>query len=209
MQKLKPEIDALKAKYKNNKKKFNEEQMKIMRAHGASPPLGGCLLMFLQFPIWISLFQILKASIELRHSPFVGWVSDLSQADRMPLPFSLPFFGDTLNLLPILMAIATMVQMRFQPKPADESQAQMQKTMGMMMPVVMLLFLYKYPAGLSLYIFTSSLIGIFEFQVIRRYWPPKGMPKPGDPVVVPAAVATPAARPAARGKGKGRGKGKR
>jgi YidC/Oxa1 family membrane protein insertase len=206
MQSLKPEIDALKAKYKGNKRKFNEEQMKLMRAHGASPPLGGCLLMFLQFPIWISLFQILKASIELRHSPFVGWVADLSQADRMPLPFSLPFFGDTLNVLPILMAVATMAQMRFQPKPADESQAQMQKTMGMMMPVVMLLFLYKYPSGLSLYIFTSSLIGIFEFQVIRRFWPPKGMPKPGDPVVVPAVVTPPPKKPAARPKGKGRGK---
>ncbi|MHC4846314.1 MAG: membrane protein insertase YidC [Planctomycetota bacterium] len=205
MQKLKPEIDALKAKYKNNKRKFNEEQMKLMRSHGASPPLGGCLLMFIQFPIWISLFQILKASIELRHSPFVGWVHDLSQADRMPLPFSLPFFGDTLNLLPILMAAATMAQMRFQPKPADESQAQMQKTMGMMMPLVMLVFLYKYPAGLSLYIFTSSLIGIFEFQVIRRCWPPKGMPKPGEPIVIPAAVTPPPAkRPPARPKGKGK-----
>lgn len=205
MASLKPEIDALKAKYKKNKKKFNEEQMKLMRAHGASPPLGGCLLMFLQFPIWISLFQILKSSIELRHAPFVGWVDDLSQADR--LPFGM--FGlETINVLPILMAMATMAQMRFQPKPADESQAQMQKTMGLMMPFVMLIFLYRYPSGLSLYIFTSSLIGIFEFQVIRRFWPPAGIPLPGKAAAAlagtPTAVATPARKPRNKPKKKAR-----
>jgi YidC/Oxa1 family membrane protein insertase len=205
MQRLKPEIDELKAKYKSNKRKFNEEQMKMMRSHGASPPLGGCLLMFLQFPIWISLFQILKASIELRHAPFLFWVDDLSQADRMPFGF----FGlETINVLPIMMAVATMVQMRFQVKPADEKQAQMQKTMGMMMPIVMLLFLYRYPSGLSLYIFTSSLIGIFEFQVIRRYWPPANVPTPGSAevalVAAPAGGAAHVRKPAKKSKKKGR-----
>src|SRR5207249_568566 len=119
----------------------NEEQMKLLKAEGVSPPLGGCLLMFIQFPIWISLFQILRTSIELRHAPWIGWVHDLSRPDRMPLPTTILGF-DSFNLLPVLMAVATMVQMRFQPKPADESQAQMQKIMGMMMPVMMLFFLY-------------------------------------------------------------------
>ncbi|MHC5211572.1 MAG: YidC/Oxa1 family insertase periplasmic-domain containing protein [Planctomycetota bacterium] len=182
MQRLKPEIDALKAKHKNNTRKFNEEQMKLLRSHGATPPLGGCLLMFLQFPIWISLFQILRTAIELRHAPFVFWVKDLSRADQMPLGFSVMGL-DTLNLLPILMAAAMIVQMRFQAKTTDPSQAQMQRTMAMIMPVMMLFFLYQYPSGLSLYILTSSLLGIFEYQMIRRFWPP---PTAAVQVIAPA-----------------------
>jgi YidC/Oxa1 family membrane protein insertase len=184
MQRLKPEIDALKAKHKNNTRKFNEEQMKLLRAHGATPPLGGCLLMFLQFPIWISLFQILRTAIELRHAPFALWVDDLSRPDQMPLGFDVMGL-DHLNLLPILMALAMIVQMRFQAKTTDPSQAQMQRTMAMIMPVMMLFFLYAYPSGLSLYILTSSLLGILEYQLIRRYWPPPAAPVPA-PVVVTA-----------------------
>jgi YidC/Oxa1 family membrane protein insertase len=184
MQRLKPEIDALKAKHKNNTRKFNEEQMKLLRSHGATPPLGGCLLMFLQFPIWISLFQILRSAIELRHAPFAFWVQDLSRPDQMPLGFGVLGI-DHVNLLPILMAAAMIVQMRFQAKTTDPSQAQMQRMMAMIMPVMMLFFLYQYPSGLSLYILTSSLLGIFEYQVIRRYWPP-----PDAPVAVPVPVKT-------------------
>ena len=181
MAKLKPQLDELKAKYKKNSKKFNEEQMKLLKAEGASPPLGGCLLTFLQFPIWISLFQILGTSIELRQAPFVFWIDDLARPDAMPFGF----FGlATINLLPLLMAAATTVQMRFQAKPADAQQAQTQKIMGLIMPIFMLFFLYSYSSGLSLYIFTSSVIGIFEFQVIRRIWPVPG--QPGSPAAAKA-----------------------
>jgi len=173
MAKLKQQLDELKKKYKKNMKKYNEEQMKLLKAEGASPPLGGCLLMFLQFPIWISLFQILGTSIELRQSHFVFWINDLSRPDAMP--FGIAGMA-TLNLLPVLMAIATTVQMRFATPPADPQQAQTQKIMGLIMPIFMLFFLYGYSSGLSLYIFTSALIGIFEFQVIRRIWPVPGVP---------------------------------
>jgi len=176
MGRLKPRLDELKAKYKNNSRKYQEEQMKLLKQEGVTPPLGGCLLMFLQFPIWVSLFQILGTSIELRQSAFFGWITDLSRPDQMPFGF---FGFETINLLPILMAIATVAQMRFQPKPADESQAQTQKVMGLIMPIFMLWLLYQYSAGLSLYIFTSSLLGIFEFQVIRRIWPVEGGANPG------------------------------
>ena len=173
MQRLKPQLDELKAKHKNNMRKYNEEQMKLLKEHGVRPPLGGCLLMFLQFPIWIALFQILRSSIELRHAPFAFWVHDLSQPDRMPFPWL-----GSLNLLPILMAAAQILQMRMQPKPADESQAQMQKMMAWMMPGMMLFFLYGYPSGLALYIFTSSLFGILEYRLVRRLWPPPEVPVP-------------------------------
>ncbi|MFT7465320.1 MAG: YidC/Oxa1 family membrane protein insertase [Pseudohongiellaceae bacterium] len=175
MQRLKPRLDELKKKHKNNTRKFQEEQMKLLKAEGVSPPLGGCMLMFLQFPVWISLFQILGTSIELRQSSFMFWITDLSRPDQMPFGF---FGFETLNLLPVLMSIATVAQMRFQPKPADDSQAQTQKIMGMIMPVFMLWILYSYSAGLSLYILTSSLLGIFEYQVIRRIWPIDGAATP-------------------------------
>ncbi|RKY18869.1 MAG: hypothetical protein DRQ55_12180 [Planctomycetota bacterium] len=175
MQKLKPQLEELKTKYKNNKSKFQQEQMKLLKEHGATPPLGGCLLMFLQFPIWISLFQILGTSIELRQSSFGGWINDLSRPDAMPFGF----FGlEAVNLLPILMALATIVQMRSQPKAGDEQQQQTQKIMGSFMPLLMLWFLYSYSAGLSLYILTSSLLGIFEMRVIKRIWPVDGKPVP-------------------------------
>jgi YidC/Oxa1 family membrane protein insertase len=179
MQRLKPELDALKAKYKNNVRKFNEEQMKLLKEHGATPPLGGCLLQFIQIPIWYSLFQVLRSSIELRHAPFALWVHDLSRPDAMPLPFNLMGIAH-LNLLPVLMAAAMVLQMRMQPKPADDTQAQTQKIMAMIMPVFMLFILYTYPSGLSLYIFTSSVFGILEYRLIRRYWPVPGAP--GSPV---------------------------
>jgi YidC/Oxa1 family membrane protein insertase len=171
MQRLKPQLDVLKAKYKNNMRKFNEEQMKLLKAEGATPPLGGCLLMFLQLPVWVSLYQILRTSIELRQAPFALWVHDLSKPDHL---MPLPFIG-TLNLLPILMCAAQVIQMRLQPPPADAQQAQMQRIMGMLMPVMMLFVLYNYASGLALYIFTSSLLGILEYRVIRKFWPPGGV----------------------------------
>jgi YidC/Oxa1 family membrane protein insertase len=175
MQKLKPQLDELKAKYKNNAKKFQEGQMKLLKEHGATPPLGGCLLMFLQFPIWISLFQILGTSIELRQASFAFWVNDLSRPDAMPLGGLAGL--ESLNVLPILMAAATILQMRAQPKAADAQQQQTQKIMATIMPLLMLWFLYGYSSGLSLYILTSSVLGIIEYRVIRRIWPIDGTPE--------------------------------
>ncbi len=179
MQRLKPKIDALKEKYKGNQKKFNEAQIQLMKEEGVRPPLGGCLLMLLQFPIWIGLYQVLRASIELRQAPFMGWITDLSQPDRMPLGL---FGFETLNVLPILMAGAMVLSMKAQPKPADDTQAQQQKIMATIFPVMMLFLLYGYPAGLALYILTSSLLGVFEIQVIRKKWPV------GDAAPTPAAT---------------------
>jgi len=113
----KKQLEVLKAKYKNNMRKFNEEQMKLLKAEGATPPLGGCLLMFLQLPVWVSLYQILRTSIELRQAPFALWVHDLSKPDHL---MPLPFIG-TLNLLPLLMCAAQVIQMRLQPPPEVET----------------------------------------------------------------------------------------
>ncbi len=173
MGKLKPKLDELKKKFKNNKKKYNEAQMKLMKEHGVSPPLMGCLLIFLQFPVFIGLFQVLRTSFELRHSSFCFWIKDLSMPDALPIPFSLPLVGDTLNVLPLLMTLAFFFQQKMMPKPADPQAQQTQKMM-MFMPFFFLFILYNYASGLSLYWMTSNLITIVEYKVIRKKFPVAG-----------------------------------
>jgi len=175
---MKPKLDELKKKFKNNKKKFNEAQMKLMKEHGATPPLMGCLVIFLQFPIFIGLFQILRFSIELRHSPFVLWIKDLSQPDALcSLPFTIPLLGwETLNVVPILMTVAFFYQQKAMPKSSDPSAQQTQKIMKFM-PIMFLFFFYGYASGLSLYWMTSNLISIAEYKFIRKKFP-VGDPQP-------------------------------
>jgi YidC/Oxa1 family membrane protein insertase len=174
MKKLKPKLDEIKKKYKNNKKKFNQAQMELMREEGVRPPLMGCLLIFLQFPIFIGLFQILRTAYELRHSPFCLWVQDLSQPDALfPLPFTIPLIGSsTFNLLPILMTVAFYYQQKMMPKPdtTDPTAAQMQKIMKFM-PIMFGFMFYGYAAGLSLYWMTSNIISIIEYRFIRKKFP--------------------------------------
>jgi YidC/Oxa1 family membrane protein insertase len=194
MAKLKPKLDELKKRFKNNKKKFNEEQMKLMKEHGATPPLLGCLLIFLQFPIFIGLFQALRTSFELRHSPFFLWIKDLSQPDALPLPFTLPLIGDTLNVVPIGMTLAFFFQQKAMPKPADPQSQQTQKIM-MFMPFIFGIMFYGYASGLSLYWMTSNLISIFEYKVIRRKFP---VAPADEQTPAPAAPQTEAKEPSGR-----------
>ena len=176
MQKIKPKIDALKEKYGDDRRKVSEEQFKLMKEHGVPLMPGGCLLTFLQLPIWIALYGMLQHSYELRHAPFL-WVADLSQADRLwhmwPGVHAVSMVPDALewlNLLPLLMTATWFFSSKAtMTPPADEQQAQMQKMMQWM-PFVMLLFpgFYTMPAGLCLYITVSSTWGIVESRIIRK-----------------------------------------
>ena len=173
MGRLKPKMDALKAKYQDkNKKKMNEELMKLYREEGVSMVPKGCLVMCLQLPVFIGLFQALRYSIDLRHSVFL-WAKDLTAPDQL---FGLalrtkgiPLVPDPLylNIFPILMGITWYLSSAMAPKPADPQQAQQMKMMKWM-PVIFSLLLYNYPAGLALYMVTSSTWSIFEMKVVRR-----------------------------------------
>lgn len=174
MKRVQPKLNELKEKFADNPQKQRQEQARIMQEEGAFPPLGGCLPMFLQIPVFFALFSMLRTSFELRQADFGGWIHDLSQPDRMfKLGIQLPFVGDYLeyfNLLPILMIISWVFQQRGMPTPTDEQAARMQKMM-MWMPVFMGVFLYNYAAGLSLYMITTSTLGIIEQRVIKKAWP--------------------------------------
>jgi YidC/Oxa1 family membrane protein insertase len=173
MKRLQPKIDELKKRFERDPSKLRAEQARLMQQEGAFPPLGGCLPLFLQIPVFIGLYRALGISFDLRQASFMGWIPDLALPDRLlRIDLPLPFFGtiEYLNILPPLMVGLWIWQQKMMPMPADEQAARMQKMM-MFMPVMMGVFLYNYAAGLSLYMITQSALGIFETKVIRKYWP--------------------------------------
>ncbi len=170
MQKLQPQIKKLQEKYKKDKQRLGQEQMKLMKEHGANP-LGGCLPLLIQMPIFFALYRSLMLSIELRQSPFFLWIDDLAQPDRLTtLPFVIPLLGTNfLNLLPILMATSMVLQQKMMPKPPTAEAAQQQKMMMMFMPIFLGWILYSVASGLNLYILTTTLFGMLEQWWIRRH----------------------------------------
>ena len=116
MQQFQPLISKLKEKHKGDKSKMGQEQMKLYKEHGVNP-MSGCLPMLLQMPVFFALFRTLQSSFEMRQAPFVSWISDLSEPDRLfHLSFTMPVLGDWFNILPILMGIASFAQMKLTPK---------------------------------------------------------------------------------------------
>jgi YidC/Oxa1 family membrane protein insertase len=151
MQTLQPEVAALQKKYKDDKERLNRELIELYRKHKANP-LGGCLPMLLQIPVFIALFNILYMTIELRQAPFIGWVTDLSSKD--------PYY-----VLPILMGITMVVQQKLQPSSPDPRQARIM----MFMPVLFTFLFLSFPSGLVLYWFTSNLLTIAQQYVTMRF----------------------------------------
>ncbi len=185
MKRLQPRIDEIKKRYAKDPSAQRQEQAKLMQEEGAFPPLGGCLPMFLQIPVFIGLFAALRSSIDLRQAPFYLWMHDLALPDRLlRIGLHLPGLGpiqlgtiEYLNILPPLMVVLWIWQQKGMPMPADEQAARMQKMM-MWMPVMMGFFLYNYAAGLSLYMITQSGLGILEQKVIKKVWPIDDIERP-------------------------------
>ena len=173
MQVLQPKMAELREKYGNDAQKMNAEMMKMYQEHGVNP-LGGCLPMVLQMPLLYALFVVFRSTIEFRHAPFFGWISDLSAPDTIfTLPFSIPLYGNGVNVLPLLMGVTMFVQQKMSitdPK---------QKAMIYLMPVVFTLIFNNLPSGLNLYYALFNL-----FSIIQQKWvanapakPPKKDPK--------------------------------
>jgi YidC/Oxa1 family membrane protein insertase len=190
--KLKPELDKLHEKYKDDFQTYNREKTRLMMQHGMNPfaAMGGCLLLFAQMPIMMGLYYCLQESIFFRLEPF-AWVNNLSAPDmtvwwteNVPLisdpenrwgTFSFIYLGPFLNVLP-LIAVGLMLyqQHKMMPPPTDEQQATQQRMMKIMMIVVAFMF-YKVAAGLALYFIISTSWGLIERQFI-----PKPGTKPED-----------------------------
>lgn len=173
MQELQPHIEALRKNYKDNPQRLNKEIMELYRKHKANP-LGGCLPVILQIPIFFGLYQALSRSIVLKGSRFL-WIKDLAEPDRLfMLPQSLPFIGQEVNLLPILMAIGMFVQQKVSLKAGAASSAAMeqQKMMVLIMPVMFGFIFYHFPSGLALYWFLNTLLStISQWKILKSTAP--------------------------------------
>jgi YidC/Oxa1 family membrane protein insertase len=174
---LKPELDEIRAKYKDNKMKAQQETMALQTKAGASP-MAGCLPALIQLPVFYALFQFFPSAFDLRQKSFL-WADDLSSYDVIAnLPFNIPFYGNHVSLFPILASIAIFFYMRLttgqnmQAQPQQEGMPDMAKMMKYMMyfsPIMMLFFFNNYASGLSLYYFISNLISIGIILVIKNF----------------------------------------
>ncbi|MBU0678209.1 MAG: membrane protein insertase YidC [Verrucomicrobia bacterium] len=170
MGELQPLIKEINEKYKDSPQKKQEAMMALYKEHKVNP-MGGCLPMVIQIPVFFALFYILRSAIELRFAGFL-WITDLSEPENIiSFGFKLPLIGwDALNILPILMAISMAAQQKLTPTAAsgDEKQAQMQKSMMTVMPVMMLIFLYNMPSGLALYWTTQNVLMIVQQLIYKK-----------------------------------------
>ncbi|KJD33134.1 membrane protein [Tamlana nanhaiensis] len=174
---LKPELDAIREKHKNNKMKAQQETMALQTKAGASP-MAGCLPALIQLPVFYALFQFFPSAFDLRQKSFL-WADDLSSYDVIAeLPFNIPFYGNHVSLFPILASVAIFFYMRLttgqnvQTAPQQEGMPDMAKMMKYMMyfsPIMMLFFFNNYASGLSLYYFISNLISIGIILVIKNF----------------------------------------
>jgi YidC/Oxa1 family membrane protein insertase len=167
MQKLQPQMERLKERYSEDKEKLNKEIMELYRRNGVNP-LGGCLPMVLQLPVFYGLYNCLGTPIELRHAPFL-WIKDLSRPDWQSLAFSVPswwpaFLPGGIPVLTILMGASMFMQQWMTPTAGDPNQ----RKMMMLMPLMFTFMFVSFPAGLTVYWLVNNLLTIGQQYWINR-----------------------------------------
>lgn len=162
MKKLQPKIAQLREKYKDDKEKLNQELMQLYKTYKVNP-VGGCLPMVLQIPVFFALYRMLNGAVELRHQPFMLWINDLTAPDRLDIGFSLPYLGG-LPVLTILMGVTMFMQQKMTPSAGDPRQEQIM----LLMPVVFTVMFVNFPAGLVLYWLVNNVLSIVQQYFINR-----------------------------------------
>lgn len=163
MSKLTPLMKEIKEKYEDDPQKMNQETMKLYQTYGINP-LGGCLPMFIQLPVFLAFYRMLWSAVELRHESFL-WVDDLSMPDYL---FTIPGLDIPFNLLPILMGLTSFIQIAITPKTGDKTQ----QMIFMFMPIIFLVICYNFAAALALYWTTSNAFSILQTWLMNK------MPEP-------------------------------
>jgi YidC/Oxa1 family membrane protein insertase len=166
MKKIQPLMADIKEKYKDDKKKMNEEVMGLYKAYKVNP-MGGCLPMVAQIPIFFALYRMLYEAIELRHAPFFWWINDLSAPDRLfrfdiSIPFMHPPYG--IPVLTIIMGASMFVQQKMSPPMGDATQAKMM----MLMPLVFTVMFINFSSGLVLYWLVNNIISMAQQYYIQK-----------------------------------------
>ena len=167
MQKIQPMVAELREKYKNDKQKMNTQLMELYKREKVNP-IGGCLPILLQIPVFIALYWTLDGAIELRHTNFL-WASDLTRPDTVNALLGLPDWV-SINPLAIFMCVTMFIQQRMTPTAMDP----VQEKMMLFMPIIMLFFLYNLPSGLTLYWTVSQIISIGQL-FFNKHLENKGM----------------------------------
>ena len=162
MKKLQPKMQKLKEKYKDDKEKMNQEVMQLYRTHKVNP-LGGCLPMVLQIPVFFALYRVLYSALAMRHAPFALWIDDLSAPDRLYVGFEIPYLGG-LPVLTILMGVSMFLQQKMSPTSVDPRQEKMM----LMMPVIFTVFFVNFPSGLVLYWLVNNVLSIGQQYFINK-----------------------------------------
>ncbi len=166
MKKMQPLMAEIREKYKTDKQRMNQEMMSLYRTYKVNP-LGGCLPMVLQIPIFFALYRMLYEAIELRHAPFFGWINDLSAPDRLfhfgvKIPFMEPPYG--IPVLTIIMGATMLLQQKMQPPMGDPAQAKMM----MFMPVIFTVIFINFSSGLVLYWLVSNVLSIAQQYYVTK-----------------------------------------
>jgi len=152
MRKLQPKLARLKEQYADNKQAYSKAMMELYRKEKVNP-LGGCLPILIQIPVFFALYWVLLESVELRHAPFIFWIHDLSVKD--------PYY-----VLPILMGISMYVQQKLSPMSPDPTQAKVM----MFLPLVMTVFFLNFPVGLVLYWLVNNIVSVLQqWYIMRKY----------------------------------------
>ncbi len=166
MQRLQPQVERIREKFKDDQERLNREMVDLYKRNHVNP-LGGCLPMGVQLPVFIALYEALLNAIQLRHAPFFGWIKDLSAPDCMPVSWMprLPYLDcHGIPVLVGLLVVTGFLQQWMAPKQPDPGQQKMM----MYMPIVFSLIFVNLPAGLTLYYLASNLLGIAQQFVLNR-----------------------------------------
>jgi len=166
MKRIQPLMAEIREKYKNDKKKQNEEVMNLYRTYKVNP-MGGCLPMVLQIPVFFALYRMLYEAIELRHAPFIGWINDLSAPDRLfnfgfSVPLMEPPYG--IPVLTLIMGASMFLQQKMSPPMGDPDQAKMM----MAMPIIFTFIFINFSSGLVLYWLVNNVLSIAQQYYIQK-----------------------------------------
>ncbi len=168
MKRLQPLMAEIREKYKHDKKQMNQEIMSLYRTYKINP-MGGCLPMVMQIPVFFALYRMLYQAIELRHAPFFLWINDLSAPDRLfnfgfSIPFMQPPYG--IPVLTVIMGATMLLQQKMSPPPGDPTQAKMM----MLMPIVFTVIFINFSSGLVLYWLINNILSIGQqFYIQKKY----------------------------------------
>jgi YidC/Oxa1 family membrane protein insertase len=162
MQKLQPVIAKLREKYKDDKEKLNKEMMDIYKTKGINP-LGGCLPMVIQIPVFFALYRVLMGAIEFRHAPFMLWMNDLAAPEDL-FTFHVAGYALPFRILPLIMGVSMVIQQKMTPTSVDP----MQEKMMLLMPIVFTFMFWGFPTGLVLYWLVNNVISIGQQYYINR-----------------------------------------